>query len=273
MGVSHTTRAARAARRLHDLAGPGEAMPSRPQHGRHFDGYSDPPPQPTVHGYRHAGAAADADIPSMTTSEPTVRPGKQPLSDLIGVRSTDQAAEASRAVRDKPRIVFTTGHALAVILLLIAALAISLTLLIQQSMNLAAMSYASSQSPDDTQSADVDSRVADPAPTPAPSAVPETGDASDPQSDPTAAENSGNGGVAESDNADTGTNADDGGLINLNTASATQLQELKGVGPVTAQRIIDHRSAIGRYTTVDQLLDVKGIGMKTLNKIRGQVTV
>ncbi|HCQ26002.1 MAG TPA: competence protein ComEA, partial [Bifidobacterium longum] len=42
--------------------------------------------------------------------------------------------------------------------------------------------------------------------------------------------------------------------INLNTATAEELQSIKGIGPVTAQRIIDHRTAIGGDTSVDQLL-------------------
>lgn len=61
--------------------------------------------------------------------------------------------------------------------------------------------------------------------------------------------------------------------INLNTASAAELDTIKGIGPVIAQRIIDHRTAIGRFVSVEQLLDVKGIGEKTLDKMRAQVTV
>lgn len=63
--------------------------------------------------------------------------------------------------------------------------------------------------------------------------------------------------------------ADD--LLNINTAGSDELQTLKGVGPVTAQRIIDYRNQIGRFDNVDQLLEVKGIGEKTLAKFRDQV--
>lgn len=62
-------------------------------------------------------------------------------------------------------------------------------------------------------------------------------------------------------------------LIDLNTADATQLQTLRGIGPVTAQAIIDHRTAIGRFGSVDELLDVTGIGDATLAAIRDSVTV
>ena len=62
---------------------------------------------------------------------------KRALSDLIGVRSADAVGESARLTRDQPRLSFTIGHALAVILLLIVALGISLALLVQQSMNMA----------------------------------------------------------------------------------------------------------------------------------------
>lgn len=61
------------------------------------------------------------------------------------------------------------------------------------------------------------------------------------------------------------------GLLNINTAGSNELQTLKGVGPVTAQRIIDYRNQIGRFDNVDQLLEVNGIGEKTLAKFRDQV--
>lgn len=48
---------------------------------------------------------------------------------------------------------------------------------------------------------------------------------------------------------------------------------LPGVGPVTAQSILDHRDAIGRFTTVEELLDVSGIGDATLSRISDSVTV
>ncbi len=61
-------------------------------------------------------------------------------------------------------------------------------------------------------------------------------------------------------------------LISLGTATLEQLDTLPGIGPVTAQAIIDHRTEHGPFTSVDDLLDVKGIGEKTLADIRDQVT-
>lgn len=63
------------------------------------------------------------------------------------------------------------------------------------------------------------------------------------------------------------------GLINVNTASAAQLEELPGVGPALAGRIIEWRESRGRFSSVEDLLDVPGIGPAILEKVRSQVTV
>lgn len=56
--------------------------------------------------------------------------------------------------------------------------------------------------------------------------------------------------------------------VNLNAASADELETLPGVGKVLAQRILDYRAEIGGFTRIDQLDDVRGIGEKTLAKIK-----
>ena len=61
--------------------------------------------------------------------------------------------------------------------------------------------------------------------------------------------------------------------LNLNTATAAQLDELPGVGPATAAAIIAHRQQHGPFASVDQLGDVRGIGPAKLQAIRGLVTV
>ncbi|HEX2306800.1 MAG TPA: ComEA family DNA-binding protein [Jatrophihabitantaceae bacterium] len=63
------------------------------------------------------------------------------------------------------------------------------------------------------------------------------------------------------------------GLINLNSATAEQLDSLPGIGPVLAQRILDWRTEHGRFVSVDQLREVSGIGEAKFADIRGLVTV
>jgi competence protein ComEA len=63
------------------------------------------------------------------------------------------------------------------------------------------------------------------------------------------------------------------GPLNLNTATADELDGLPGVGPATAAAIIEHRDRIGGFTSVDQLLDVRGIGEAKLEQLRPLVTV
>lgn len=70
----------------------------------------------------------------------------------------------------------------------------------------------------------------------------------------------------------TGSSAD-GGPIDLNRASATQLQELPGVGPVLAARIVEDREANGPYASVDDLVRVSGIGPSVLADLRDRATV
>lgn len=62
-------------------------------------------------------------------------------------------------------------------------------------------------------------------------------------------------------------NAAHAGLININTASAEELESLPGIGPVLAKRIVDYRSANGPFSTVDGLVRVSGIGEAKLAKI------
>jgi competence protein ComEA len=63
------------------------------------------------------------------------------------------------------------------------------------------------------------------------------------------------------------------GLINVNTASATELETLSGIGEVLAATIVEYRTQNGPFASVDDLLDVSGIGPATLEEIRDQVTV
>ena len=62
-------------------------------------------------------------------------------------------------------------------------------------------------------------------------------------------------------------------VVDLNTATLAQLDALPGVGTVTAQRILDWRAAHGRFTSVEQLRDVSGIGPARLAQLQHLVRV
>lgn len=64
-----------------------------------------------------------------------------------------------------------------------------------------------------------------------------------------------------------------GGKVNLNTADLTTLETLPRVGPAMAQRIIDWRTANGRFTAVEDLMSVTGVGDKTFEQLKKLVTV
>ncbi|PTM59546.1 helix-hairpin-helix domain-containing protein [Desmospora activa] len=63
------------------------------------------------------------------------------------------------------------------------------------------------------------------------------------------------------------------GPINLNTATQEQLESLNGIGPAKAEAILRHREEHGPFSSVDELVQVSGIGEKTVEQLRDQVAV
>jgi comEA protein len=63
------------------------------------------------------------------------------------------------------------------------------------------------------------------------------------------------------------------GRVNINTASTGTLQELRGIGPAISARIIEYRERNGAFTSIEQLLDVTGIGNAKFADIKDHVTV
>src|SRR5262249_2129952 len=61
--------------------------------------------------------------------------------------------------------------------------------------------------------------------------------------------------------------------VNINTANSEQLQQVPGIGPATAQKILQRRKSYGPFKSVDDLLAIRGLGEKRLNKMRKYLTV
>jgi competence protein ComEA len=67
--------------------------------------------------------------------------------------------------------------------------------------------------------------------------------------------------------------AQDGGKVNINTANVDELTDLPGIGPAYARRIVDYREEHGPFRKIEDLLNVRGIGDRTFEKIRDRITV
>jgi competence protein ComEA len=63
------------------------------------------------------------------------------------------------------------------------------------------------------------------------------------------------------------------GVVNVNQATAAELESLPGIGPALAQRIVDYRMANGPFARIEDLTAVSGIGERTLEKLRDRIVV
>ncbi|MGD0308397.1 MAG: helix-hairpin-helix domain-containing protein [Acidobacteriota bacterium] len=61
--------------------------------------------------------------------------------------------------------------------------------------------------------------------------------------------------------------------VNINTATAEQLQTLPGIGPALAKAIIDHRTKNGKFGKIEELINVKGVGQKKFQKMKDRLVV
>lgn len=79
--------------------------------------------------------------------------------------------------------------------------------------------------------------------------------------------------VQQSLPAQTPSGKDGSGLVNINAADSQTLQEIPGVGPATAEKIIAYRTENGRFSSIEDLKNVSGIGDKTFEKMKDKITV
>ena len=63
------------------------------------------------------------------------------------------------------------------------------------------------------------------------------------------------------------------GTVNVNTASASELQALPGIGAKTAARIVEYRQKNGPFKKIEELMNVRGVGEKNFVKLKAQITV
>lgn len=73
--------------------------------------------------------------------------------------------------------------------------------------------------------------------------------------------------------ANSSSNNTDVDLININTATLEELDSLPGIGPTIAQRIIDYRNKNGPFNTIEDIMNVSGIGPATFDEIKDLITV
>lgn len=79
--------------------------------------------------------------------------------------------------------------------------------------------------------------------------------------------------AASAAKSDTKTVQQQSGKVNINSADAALLASVPGIGPKTAEAIIAHREANGKFTSIDDLVSVKGIGEKKLQKMKAFIKI
>ena len=67
--------------------------------------------------------------------------------------------------------------------------------------------------------------------------------------------------------------APSGAVVNINTASASELDALPGIGPKVAARIVEYRQKNGPFKKIEELMNVQGIGEKNFLKLKAQIAV
>jgi competence protein ComEA len=79
--------------------------------------------------------------------------------------------------------------------------------------------------------------------------------------------------AAQEKAAPKGSSAASSAPLNINTATVAQLEALPGIGARTAEAIVEHRSKVGSFKKIEELMNVKGIGEKSFLKLKPLITV
>ena len=79
--------------------------------------------------------------------------------------------------------------------------------------------------------------------------------------------------VGGTDLLTSGNSEADEGLVNINTASESELMTISGIGPAKAAAIIQYRDENGSFSSTESLMEISGIGQKTFDKLEQQITV
>ena len=188
--------------------------------------------------------------------------------------SYSENASAERRKRDRLRLHITTGQAALAITVLVAALCACIAMLISQSQNMnrltAGMAWNSvsgtERSSSGTQSGNSQSASPQSLSSSAQTETDESGFESESENKSSSQSSS----QIPSENSEQSSSSK---LININKATSEQLQTLDGIGPSTAEKIISYRKSHGAFSSVDDLIEIPGIGTKTVEKLRNAVTV
>ncbi|MEK0308215.1 ComEA family DNA-binding protein [Bifidobacterium favimelis] len=183
--------------------------------------------------------------------------------------SRGQGEEAVRR-RDRPRLSVRPVHALVAVLILATALAASLTLLVQQYLSIRSLEPYPVQAGAGPSRKGASGKPGSMQAEGGQAAGKPTGGGGRSSAGPSSP-----GGVSGPAGQNAGPHGGDGGSapVDINTATADQLMSIKGIGPVMAGKIVDRRKKIGRFSSLDQLMEIPGLGARTLQKIRPWLVV
>lgn len=218
-----------------------------------------------------SGDISASRFPQTDTTESETLGDKE--SDFRHERRDERSSDEIRA--DKPFVLMSARHSAITILVLICAVCASLTLLVIQGKNIAAMSSVSEDTSIEQSTAEKEETESEK-------------ESKNKATDLYAAEqeNSENQKPAESSTVPapshyqpetqpntSSSNSASRNLIDINSADSQQLQTIIGIGPAIAQKILDYRASNGNFASVDDLVNVSGIGPKTLEKMKPYVCV